>query len=103
MYSDDMADACIFLIETLHASRLAPHGFINIGTGEDITIRELTHIVAEVVGYKGEIRWDPTKPEGMPQKLLDGSRLHQLGWKHKSSLKDGLRLTYQEFLKNQTN
>ena len=73
---------------------------INIGTGEDITIRELTEIVVEVVDYKGEIRWDTTKPDGTPQKLLDVSLLHTMGWRHKTSLKDGLRLTYQDFLKN---
>jgi len=100
MYSEDMADACIFLMETLDASQLNPHGFINIGTGEDITIRELTKMVAEVIGYQAEIRWDTTKPDGMPQKLLDVSLLHTMGWKHKTSLKDGLRLTYQDFLKN---
>jgi GDP-L-fucose synthase len=100
MYSEDMADACIFLMETLDASQLNPHGFINIGTGEDITIRELTTMVAEVIGDQAEIRWDTTKPDGMPQKLLDVSLLHTMGWKHKTSLKDGLRLTYQDFLKN---
>ena len=73
---------------------------INIGTEEDITIRDLPQIVAEVVGYKGEIRWDTAKPDGTPQKLLDVSLLHSLGWKHKTSLKDGLHLTYEDFLKN---
>jgi len=73
---------------------------VNIGTGKDITIRELTQMVAEVVGYRGEIRWDTTKPEGTPQKLLDVSFLHSMGWKNKTSFKDGLRLTYRDFLKN---
>jgi GDP-L-fucose synthase len=99
MYSEDMAEACVFLMETVDASQLTPHGFINIGTGEDITIRELTDLIAEVVGYNGEIRWDPTKPDGMPRKLLDVSFLHSLGWKHKTSLKEGLHLTYNDFLK----
>ena len=103
MYSDDMAEACMFLMETLHASQLTAQGFINIGTGEDITISELADLIAEVVGYKGEIRWDTSKPDGAPRKLLDVSFLHSMGWKHKTSLKDGLRLTYQDFLKtNQT-
>ncbi len=97
MYSEDMADACIFLMENFNASDFAPHGFVNIGTGEDITIRELTQMVAEVVGFKGEIYWDATKPDGTPRKLLNVSRLHQLGWKHKTSLEEGLRLTYQDF------
>ncbi len=100
MYSEDMADACVFLMERVDASQLIPHEFINIGTGEDITIRELTKMVAEVVGYQAEIRWDTTKPDGMPQKLLDVSFLRGMGWKYKTSLKDGLRLTYQDFLKN---
>jgi GDP-L-fucose synthase len=57
-------------------------------------------LIAEIVGYRGEIRWDTTKPDGMPRKLLDVSLLHSLGWKHKTSIKDGLRLTYRDFLKN---
>jgi GDP-L-fucose synthase len=73
---------------------------VNIGTGQDITISELTDLIAEVVGYTGEVRWDTTKPDGMPRKLLDVSFLYSLGWKQKTSLKDGLRLTYQDFLKN---
>jgi GDP-L-fucose synthase len=98
MYSDDMAEACIFLMENYDSSEI-----INIGTGEDITIRELAVLISEVIRYKGEIRWDNTKPDGTPQKLLDVSRLHSMGWKHKTSLKDGLRFTYQDFLKtNQT-
>ena len=103
MYSEDMAEACVFIMnleENALASVLSPPAsFINIGTGEDITIRELTQIVAEVVGYHGEITWDTSKPDGPPQKLLDVSLLHSLGWKHKTSPKDGLHLTYQDFLK----
>jgi GDP-L-fucose synthase len=114
MYSEDMADACIFIMNsdfdkgslTSTSSSFVDSSFrsrtpiINIGTGQDITIRELTAMVAEVVDYQGEIRWDATKPDGMPQKLLDVSFLHSLGWKHKTSLEEGLRLTYQDFLKN---
>jgi GDP-L-fucose synthase len=104
MYSDDMTDACVFLMnleERPLTSVLQPTAsFINIGTGEDITIRELTTMVAEVVGYQGEIRWDITKPDGMPQKLLDVSMLEGLGWRYKTSLKEGLHLTYQDFLKS---
>lgn len=70
------------------------------GRGEDITIRELTKMVAEVVGYQREIRWDTTKPDGMPQRLLDVSFLHSMGWKHKTTLKEGLPLAYDDFLKN---
>jgi len=115
MYSDEMADACVFIMNpnkdaltsglastsaSSVASSLNPQtSIINIGIGEDITIRELTQMVAEIVGYKGEIRWDTTKPDGTPRKLLDVSFLHGIGWKHKTPLQDGLRLTYQDFLK----
>lgn len=94
MYSDDMAEACTFLMNNYDGNKI-----VNIGTGQDITIRELTDLIVEVVGYTGEIRWDATKPDGMPRKLLDVSFLHSLGWKNKTSFKDGLRLTYQDFLK----
>ena len=94
MYSDDMAEACTFLMNNYDGDKI-----VNIGTGNDITIRELADLIAEVVGYKGEIRWDTSKPDGTPRKLLDVSFLHSMGWKHKTSLKDGLRLTYQDFLK----
>jgi GDP-L-fucose synthase len=103
MYSDDMADACIFLMsleEEAFASFLDPRtSIINIGTGEDITIHELAEKVAEVVGYSGEIRWDTSKPDGTPRKLLDVSFLHSLGWRHKTTFQRGLLLTYQDFLK----
>jgi GDP-L-fucose synthase len=93
MYSDDMADACIFLMKNYSGSAI-----VNIGTGEDITIRELSEMVAEAVGYRGEIRWDTSKPDGSPRKLLDVSRLHGLGWKHSTPLKEGIRLAYEDFL-----
>jgi len=95
MYSDDMADACVFLMENYNGNEI-----INIGIGTDITIRELSEMVAEVVGFNGEILWDTTKPDGTPRKLLDVSGLHRLGWKHKTSFEDGIRLTYQDYLKN---
>lgn len=95
MYSENMADACIFVMNHYDENEI-----INIGTGEDITIRELTKMVAEVVGYQREIRWDTTKPDGMPQRLLDVSFLHSMGWKHKTTLKEGLPLAYDDFLKN---
>ncbi len=72
--------------------------FVNIGTGEDITIRELTEMVALTVGYQGEIVWDATKPDGMERKLLDVSRLHALGWHHKHALHEGMSLAYQDVL-----
>ncbi|MFB3885592.1 MAG: GDP-L-fucose synthase family protein [Thermodesulfobacteriota bacterium] len=94
LYSDDLGEASVFLMKNYDDNEI-----INIGTGHDITIRELTAMIAEVTGYQGEIRWDRTKPDGTPEKLLDVSRLHSLGWKHKTDLKEGLRLTYQDYLK----
>ncbi len=98
MYSEDMADACVFLMKNHNGNRI-----VNIGTGEDITIRELTQAVAEVVRYQGEIRWDTSKPDGTPRKLLDVSFLHSLGWQHKTSFQEGLRLTYDDFLEKSRN
>jgi hypothetical protein len=93
MYADDMADACVFLMQNYSGS-----DFVNIGTGEDVTIRELTEMVALTVGYKGEIDWDATKPDGMERKLLDVSRLHALGWHHQHSMHEGLLSAYQDIL-----
>jgi GDP-L-fucose synthase len=72
--------------------------FINIGTGEEISIKDLALLVKEVVGFEGEIRFDSSKPDGTPRKLMDSSRLHKLGWKHSVSLKEGLKKTYPFFL-----
>jgi len=93
MSSDDLADGCIFVMK--HYS--AP-GFLNIGTGRDITIGEFAKVVAEIVGYNGEIVFDTTRPDGPPQKLLDTSRLKALGWQPKTSLRDGLTAAYADFL-----
>ncbi len=95
LYSDDMADACIFLMNNYDGDKI-----VNIGMGEDVSIRELTDMIAEVVGFKGEIRWDTSKPDGTPRKLLDVSFLHSLGWRHKTSLSNGLKLTYEDYLRN---
>jgi len=94
-YSEDMAQACIFLMETYEGSEI-----VNIGCGQDLTIRELTQLVARAVGYLGEIRWNPSKPDGMPRKLLDVSRLHSLGFNQQTPLEEGLKLAYQDFLTN---
>ncbi len=94
-YSEDMAEACIYLMETYDGSEI-----VNIGCGEDMTIKQLTELVAKTVGYKGEIRWDISKPDGTPQKLLDVSRLHSLGWTKHTPLEAGLRLAYNDFLHN---
>lgn len=93
LYVDDMADACVHLMKTYSSTEL-----INIGTGEDITIAEFARVVAEVVGYSGEITFDTSRPDGTPRKLLDVSRLARLGWRAKTWLVDGMRQTYQAFL-----
>lgn len=93
LFADDMAEACVFLLENYIGK-----DFFNIGTGTDVSIRELAKLVAEVVGYTGDIHFDTTKPDGMPQKLLDVSKLAAYGWKYKTSLKDGLQKTYKWFL-----
>ncbi len=98
MYADDMAEACIFLMGNFSAQDIGE--LLNIGTGEDCTIRELAELVKITVGFNGDIVFDPTKPDGTPRKLLDVSRLHKLGWRHKTSLEEGLVKTYEDFLKN---
>ncbi|MDB6125040.1 MAG: NAD-dependent epimerase/dehydratase [Pedosphaera sp.] len=94
LYADDLADACVFLME--HYSE---EQFINVGFGSDVTIRELAELVQKIVGYKGEIIWDKSKPDGTPRKLMDSSRLFSLGWKPKVDLETGIRLAYEDFLK----
>lgn len=93
LHADDLADACAFLLQLEN-----PPDLVNVGCGSDVTIRELVEMVAEVVGYKGQIVWDKSKPDGTPRKLLDTTRLNQLGWKPQISLKDGLAQTYASFL-----
>jgi GDP-L-fucose synthase len=93
LYVEDLADACIHLMKNYSGKEL-----INIGTGEDITIAEFARVVAEVVGYTGAISFDPTRPDGTPRKLLDVSRLAKLGWRARTSLKEGIRLAYRAFL-----
>jgi len=95
LYVDDLADACVHLMETYDENEI-----VNIGTGEDVTIKNLALLIKKVVGFKGEITNDTTKPDGTPRKLLDVSRLHNLGWKHKTSLEDGIKITYNWFLEN---
>ncbi|TMI73711.1 MAG: GDP-L-fucose synthase [Bacteroidetes bacterium] len=93
MYADDLADACMFLMKE-YDDKL----FINIGTGEEVTIKELALLVKDVIGFSGDIKFDTSKPDGTPRKLMDSSRLHNLGWKHSTSLKEGLKKTYPFFL-----
>ena len=103
MYSEDMADACVFLMNLpdpdFNQLLSADQPLINIGVGQDLTIRELTEMVKTVVGYEGRVVWDESKPDGTPRKLLDVSRLAALGWKAKTDLREGIALTYQDFLK----
>jgi len=98
LYSDDLAEAVVFLMEKYSYGDIGE--FINIGTGTDLTIKELAELIAAMVGYKGEFVWDTGKPNGMLKKLLDVSRINSLGWKAKTSLEKGLKKTYEWFLKN---
>jgi len=93
LYVDDMADACVHLMKNYSDSEL-----VNIGIGEDVTIADFARLVATVTGYRGEISFDPSRPDGTPRKLLDVSRLAKLGWRARTSLEDGLRLAYQAYL-----
>ena len=94
LFADDLADACYFLMENYNEPTL-----INIGTGEDLTIKDLALLVKKVTGFDGELTFDSTKPDGTPRKLMDVSKLHQLGWKHQVELEEGIKLAYQDFLK----
>lgn len=96
LFADDLAAACLYLMERYDGREL-----INIGTGEDLSIKNLTQLVAESVGYQGEIKWDTSKPDGTPRKLMDVSKLHNLGWKHTIELPEGIALAYADFLENQ--
>ena len=96
LYVDDMADACVYLLTQTNEC-----GLTNIGTGTDITIQELALAIAKAVGYAGNIEFDHIHPDGTPQKLLDVSKLHNLGWQAKVSLEDGLKRTYEAFLKGE--
>lgn len=91
LHADDLAEACYYLMENYNQP-----GFINIGTGEDITIRELALMIKDIVGYKGEVKQDITKPDGTPRKLMDVSKLNSLGWKASISLPDGIKMVYEE-------
>jgi GDP-L-fucose synthase len=95
LHADDLAEACVYLMETYSDSEL-----VNIGTGIDVTIKELAETVKGIVGFEGTIEWDTNRPDGTPRKLMDVSKLHGLGWKHKIELKEGIALAYQDFLTN---
>ena len=102
LYVEDLAEAIVFLLEKINAKDLYEKGIsqINVGTGEDLTIGELALLVADVVGFKGKIVYDKSKPDGTPRKLMDVSRINSLGWKYKTPLRQGIEQTYAWFLKN---
>ena len=96
LYSDDLADACVFLLENASASTIGE--FVNVGCGEDVTISELAGLAARVVGFRGQLVYDRSKPDGTPRKLMDVSRIRATGWAPKVSLESGIALAYQDFL-----
>lgn len=95
LYVDDLANLCVFLMNNYSGNET-----VNAGTGRELSIKELTELVAKVIGYEGEIHWDTNKPNGTPRKLLDVSKATNLGWTYKTDLEDGIRLSYEDFLKN---
>ena len=95
LYVDDLADLCVFLMDHYSGNET-----VNAGSGKELTIRELTEKVAAAVGYQGKIRWDSSKPNGTPRKLLDVSKATKLGWTYHTELEEGIRLTYEDFLHN---
>lgn len=96
LYADDLADACLFLMEHYNEKSL-----VNIGTGEDLSIAELASLVKEATGFEGSVSFDSSKPDGTMRKLLDVSKLHSMGWKHTIELKEGIALAYADFLKKE--
>ena len=96
LFSDDLADACVFLMNNYNEKQ-----FVNIGVGEDLSIKDLAELIKEVIGYEGNISFDSSKPDGTPRKLMDVSKLHALGWKHKINLREGIKLAYTDFLKKE--
>jgi len=96
LFSDDLAEACLFLMNNYNEKEI-----VNVGCGEDITIAELAGLVKEITGYQGNLVFDTSKPDGTPRKLLDVSKIHSLGWHHKTALQKGLKTAYQDFLSKQ--
>jgi GDP-L-fucose synthase len=97
LYVDDLANACYYLMLNYDEKQ-----FLNIGTGEDLTILELAELIKKITGFGGEIIWDSTKPDGTPRKLMDVSKAHSLGWKHEINLEEGIKKTYANFLQTET-
>lgn len=92
LFADDLAAACVYLMDSYNGREL-----VNIGTGEDVSIKELALLIKDVIGYEGELEFDTTKPDGTPRKLMDVSKLHSLGFKHKIELREGIALAYADF------
>ena len=103
LYVEDLAEAVVFMMETIEAADVYEQhiSHINIGSGEEISIGDLAALIGEIVGFDGSIAYDATKPDGTPRKLLDVSRINKLGWKHRTTLRDGLEKTYRWFLENE--
>jgi GDP-L-fucose synthase len=97
LFADDLAEACLFLMNNYNEKE-----FVNIGCGEDITIRELAELVKEITGFTGDLVFDTSKPDGTPRKLLDVTKINNLGWHYKTKLKEGIKMAYQDFLQKQT-
>ena len=95
LHVDDLAAACVFLLENYDSPEI-----INVGCGEDISIRELAELICDIVGFQGDLAWDTTKPDGTPRKLLDVSKIHALGWRHQIGLREGITRTYEWFLES---
>ena len=93
LYVDDLAELCVFLMNCYSGGEA-----VNAGTGKELSIKQLAELVAEVIGYQGEILWDTTKPNGTPRKLLDVGKAEKLGWHYKTELEEGIRLSYEDFL-----
>ncbi len=98
LYANDLADACVYLMRNFNADEIDE--FVNIGSGKDITIRDLAELISDIIEYSGEILWDSGKPDGTPQKLLDVRRILEIGWTPKTSLREGIGKTYQWYVKN---
>jgi GDP-L-fucose synthase len=97
LFADDLAEACYYLMENYNEE-----GLVNVGTGEDLSIKDLALLIKGIVGYEGEIKFDTSKPDGTPRKLMDVTKLHQKGWKHKIELEEGVKLAYNDFLSKET-
>lgn len=96
LFADDLAEACYYLMQNYDEE-----GLINIGTGEDLSIKELAYLIKDIIGYTGEIKFDTSKPDGTPRKLMDVSKLHSKGWRHTIELPEGIKLAYRDFLYKQ--